>query len=73
MGVLVWSPLAAAGSPAATGGRASTESPDARAARGKRTRAVLSRAQFDRVAPEIQRKLDLVEQLAKSPPTPASR
>jgi aryl-alcohol dehydrogenase (NADP+) len=64
MGVLVWSPLARGWLTGRYRRENFDESPDARAARGK-DRGPYIAAQFDLARPEIQRKLDLVETLAK--------
>jgi aryl-alcohol dehydrogenase-like predicted oxidoreductase len=64
MGVLVWSPLCRGWLTGRYRRNEFDRSPDARATRGReRGRAIA--AQFDESRPEIQRKLDLVEELAK--------
>jgi aryl-alcohol dehydrogenase-like predicted oxidoreductase len=64
MGVLVWSPLCRGWLTGRYRRNEFDRSPDARAARG-RERGQAIAAQFDESRPEIQRKLDLVEELAK--------
>jgi aryl-alcohol dehydrogenase-like predicted oxidoreductase len=64
MGVLVWSPLCRGWLTGRYRRDGFDESPQARATRG-RERGETIAAQFDRSRPENQRKLDLVESLAK--------
>ena len=64
MGVLVWSPLCRGWLTGRYRHGDFDESPQARAARGKERGGAIA-AQFDRSRPEIERKLDLVEDLAK--------
>ena len=64
MGVLVWSPLCRGWLTGRYRREAFDESPQARAARGAERGGPIA-AQFDRSRAEIQRKLDLVEELAK--------
>ncbi len=64
MGVLVWSPLCRGWLTGRYRRESFDESPQARAARGAE-RGGPTAAQFDRSRAEIQRKLDLVEELAK--------
>lgn len=64
MGVLVWSPLARGWLTGRYRRDGFDDSPDARAVRGKE-RGPYAAAQFDLARPEIQRKLDLVEGVAK--------
>jgi aryl-alcohol dehydrogenase-like predicted oxidoreductase len=64
MGVLVWSPLCRGWLTGRYRRDGFDESPQARAARGRERGEAIS-AQFDRSRPENQRKLDLVESLAK--------
>src|SRR3954471_11637207 len=64
MGVLVWSPLCRGWLTGRYRRDGFDESPQARATRG-RERGETIAAQFDRARPENQRKLDLVESLAK--------
>jgi aryl-alcohol dehydrogenase-like predicted oxidoreductase len=64
MGVLVWSPLCRGWLTGRYRRDGFDESPEARATRGQERGAPIA-AQFDRSRPENQRKLDLVESLAK--------
>jgi aryl-alcohol dehydrogenase-like predicted oxidoreductase len=64
MGVLVWSPLCRGWLTGRYRRDGFDESPQARASRGRERGAAIA-AQFDRSRPENQRKLDLVESLAK--------
>ena len=64
MGVLVWSPLCRGWLTGRYRRDGFDESPQARASRGRERGGVVA-AQFDRSRPENQRKLDLVESLAK--------
>jgi aryl-alcohol dehydrogenase-like predicted oxidoreductase len=64
IGVLVWSPLARGWLTGRYRRESFDNSPQARASRGKERSPYLA-AQFDVSRPEIQRKLDLVEGLAK--------
>jgi aryl-alcohol dehydrogenase-like predicted oxidoreductase len=62
MGVLVWSPLCRGWLTGRYRREEWDDSPDARATRGPQ-RAEWMRPMYDRSRPEVQRKLDLVEQL----------
>jgi aryl-alcohol dehydrogenase-like predicted oxidoreductase len=64
MGVLVWSPLCRGWLTGRYRRDGFDDSPQARAARGQERGGTIA-AQFDRSRPENQRKLDLVESLAK--------